>query len=45
MSKYNAHLQEVYPVLPFEPVKGDGVFLKDEKNKKGPEIAPKWLQK
>ena len=34
MSKYNAHLQEVYPVLPFEPVKGDGVFLKDEKNKK-----------
>tara|TARA_B100001250_G_scaffold298520_1_gene260061 strand:- start:48387 stop:49535 length:1149 start_codon:yes stop_codon:yes gene_type:complete len=33
MSKYKAHLQEVYPVLPFEPSKGEGVFLKDDNNR------------
>ena len=33
MNKYKAHLQEVYPVLPFEPSKGEGVFLKDDNNR------------
>jgi acetylornithine/N-succinyldiaminopimelate aminotransferase len=30
----SAHLDEVYPMLPFEPVKGEGVFLEDSSGRR-----------
>jgi acetylornithine/N-succinyldiaminopimelate aminotransferase len=34
MSPANAHLQEVYPTLPFEPVTGAGVYLEDSQGRR-----------
>ncbi len=33
MSQGTANLSEVYPLLPFEPVAGQGVYLKDQSDR------------